>query len=446
MLAIVLSNGLTTDLTTGRIQGHTSRQSRLHSPAVGTSRSHLRRVHLQLGIHVTRDQRIGDESGSTSSHSRHRVVHVGLGNTSVHRRELKVQNSSLIHLQELHHEQVTTHSEMSRHIIGNSRRTATVTVNNRGIKRINVQEGSIIRIHLEVVVSVHKHVEVSVHVRSVVITETLIQTRPSVTRSLVVGIGKVQLRFNLAVLSRVLVVVIEGRRSALSGTSPVASNETRGGHFSLSANQELDGGSNRSHAVLSSDSEHLIRHRRIRELSSDRTRGRVHGHRSGKSRLDRELVQIGIRANWNGLNRHTHVLGHRIKTIAQRRRGSNDTNTELSNELLVTDGVGATLLRYRGSSRNDHGVKRISTLANLGRLKAETNRQLRVYTRNTILGSNKASTGHGSNRLTHSTNNIQASTIPIMQILRNTIYYRLKQYKTNTQSDKKQKQRYESHI
>ena len=356
VLAVVLREGLTTDLTTGRIQSQTSRQSGLHTPGVGTSRRHLRSVHLQLSVDVTGDQRVGDERGSTSSDRRHRVVHVHLANTGVGRSKLQVQDGSSVDLQELHHEQVTAHSEVHSGVL-RARSTATITVNHGLLKRINVQEGGIIGIHLEVVVAVHQHVEVSVHVRSVVVTETLIQTGPGVTISLVVGIGKVQLGFDLAVLSRVLVVVIEGRGSALRGTSPVASNETGGGHFGLSTDQELDSGRDRSHAVRSRDSEHLIRHRSIRELSSDGTRGSVHGHGRRKGRLDREIVQIRIRTNWNGLNRHTHVLSHRIETIAQRRRGSNDTNTELSNELLVTNGVGATLLSDRGSSRNNDSAQ-----------------------------------------------------------------------------------------
>ena len=112
--SIVLSSRLTTDLTTILIKSHSSRKSRIHSPAVGTSRNHLRSVHLELGIHITSDQWVGNEGRSTSSHSCQRVIHHCLINTSIGRRVLQIQNSSFIHLQELHHEQVTTNSQMHR--------------------------------------------------------------------------------------------------------------------------------------------------------------------------------------------------------------------------------------------------------------------------------------------------------------------------------------------
>ena len=269
--SIVLSSRLTTDLTTILIKSHSSRKSRIHSPAVGTSRNHLRSVHLELGIHITSDQWVGNEGRSTSSHSCQRVIHHRLINTSVCRRVLQIQNSSFIHLQELHHEQVTTNSQMHSSGIGRTCSTATITIDDGFGQRVDVQEGGIIRGHHKVVGSLDHNVDVTIHVGGVVITETLIQTRPSITLSFIVRISKIEFCFNLTVLSRVLVIVVKSGSSALGGSSPVATNKTWSRHFSFSTDQKLHSCSNRSHAIRSSNGEHLIRHRSIREGSSDGT-------------------------------------------------------------------------------------------------------------------------------------------------------------------------------
>ena len=188
------------------------------------------------------------------------------------------------------------------------RSTATITVDHGSLQRVNVQERGIIRSHREDVISLHDRLDSSIHVGSVVITETLIQTRPRVSRTLRVGIREGELHLFLAELSRILVVVIEGRGSALRGSRPVASDESGSRHLRVLSHNELDCRRRRSHRVSSRYRVHLIACS-IPKRTSDGTRGRIHVHSLGKSGTDGELTEIGVRTS---RHRSTYWSSNRI--------------------------------------------------------------------------------------------------------------------------------------
>ena len=185
--------------------------------------------------------------------------------------------------------------------------TATITVDHGSLQRINVQERGIIRSQREDVISLHDRLDSSIHVGSVVINETLIQTRPRVSRTLRVGIREGELHLFLAELSRILVVVIEGRGSALRGSRPVAADES-GSHLRVLSHNELERRRRRSHRVSSRHRVHLIA-RSISKRTSDCTRGRIHVHSLGKSGTDGELTEIGVRTS---RHRSTYWSSNRI--------------------------------------------------------------------------------------------------------------------------------------
>ena len=147
-----------------------------------------------------------------------------------------------------------------------------------------------------------------------------------------------ELHLFLAELSRILVVVIEGRGSALRGSRPVASDESGSRHLRVLSHNELDRRRCRSHRVSSRHRVHLIA-RSISKRTSDGTRSRIQVHSLGKIGTDGELIEIGVRTSRHRLNGHTDVLGHGVESIAQIRGSSNDTDTQLTDVLLETHRV-----------------------------------------------------------------------------------------------------------
>ena len=173
-----------------------------------------------------------------------------------------------------------------------------------------------------------------------------------------VSIREGELHLFLAELSRILVVLIEGRGSALRSSRPVASDESGSRHLRVLSHNELDRRRRRSHRVSSRHRVHLVT-RSISKRTSDGTRGRIHVHSLGKSGTDGELTEIGVRTSRHRLNGHTDVLGHGVESIAQIRGSSNDTNTQLTDVLLETHRVGLGLLGDRGSTHNAHRLEAV---------------------------------------------------------------------------------------
>ena len=114
-----------------------------------------------------------------------------------------------------------------------------------------------------------------------------------------------ELHLFLAELSRILVVVIEGRGSALRGSRPVASDESGSRHLRVLSHNELE---RRSHRVSSRYRVHLIACS-ITKRTSDGTRSRIHVHSLGKSGTDGELTEIGVRTS---RHRSTYWSSNRI--------------------------------------------------------------------------------------------------------------------------------------
>ena len=117
-----------------------------------------------------------------------------------------------------------------------------------------------------------------------------------------------ELHLFLAELSRILVVVIEGRGSALRGSRPVAANESGSRHLRVLSHNELERRRCRSHRVSSRHRVHLVT-RSISKRTSDGTRSRIHVHSLGKSGTDGELTEIGVRTS---RHRSTYWSSNRI--------------------------------------------------------------------------------------------------------------------------------------
>ena len=117
-----------------------------------------------------------------------------------------------------------------------------------------------------------------------------------------------ELHLFLAELSRVLVVVIEGRGSALRGSRPVAADES-GSHLRVLSHNELDRRRCRSHRVSSRHRVHLVTGGGVGKRTSDGTRGRIQVHSLRKSGTDGELTEIAVRTR---RHRSTYWSSNRI--------------------------------------------------------------------------------------------------------------------------------------
>ena len=124
-----------------------------------------------------------------------------------------------------------------------------------------------------------------------------------------VGIREGELHLFLAELSRILVVVIEGRGSALRGSRPVAADESGSRHLRVLSHNELERRRCRSHRVSSRHRVHLIAGGGVGKRTSDGTRSRIHVHSLGKSGTDGELTEIGVRRS---RHRSTYWSSNRI--------------------------------------------------------------------------------------------------------------------------------------
>lgn len=218
-----------------------------------------------------------------------------------------------------------------------------------------------------------------------------------------------ELHLFLAELSRILVVLIEGRGSALRSSRPVASDESGSRHLRVLSHNELDRRRRRSHRVSSRHRVHLITGGGVGKRTSDGTRGRIHVHSLGKIGTDGELIEIGVRTSRHRLNGHTDVLGHGVESIAQIRGSSNDTNTQLTDVLLETHRVGLGLLGDRGSTHNAHCLE----VAVSSVLVRKTHRKLGVETGRTI---GSASASDRRDGLVHRGDKVPIITVPVMVI------------------------------
>ena len=117
-----------------------------------------------------------------------------------------------------------------------------------------------------------------------------------------------ELHLFLAELSRILVVLIEGRGSALRSSRPVASDESGSRHLRVLSHNELERRRCRSHRVSSRHRVHLVT-RSISKRTSDGTRSRIHVHSLGKIGTDGELTEIGVRTS---RHRSTYWSSNRI--------------------------------------------------------------------------------------------------------------------------------------